>query len=329
MSSDSGPRAAGIGAAAGKPVHLASGPMRALAVRSVRRAQGVLGQATRSARVLPSVLIVGAQRGGTTSMFKALRQHPAMLAPVTGKGVHFFDLAYERGLNWYRGNFPLQRTVDAASSTAGIAARTFESSPYYLWHPHVAARIAADLDEIRCLVLVRDPVERAYSAHEHETRKGFETETFERALELEASRLAGADRELAEHPLAPHYSHQHHAYRARGIYAPQVERLAGELGKDRVLVVDSQAFFETPETEMAEVWSFLGLGEPAGIVYERHNARHRNPMDLGVRAELEEFFTPHDADLTSWLRRVPSWRQDRPESRPSPDQRQRTDGPDQ
>ena len=256
-------------------------------------------------------------------------QHPAMLAPVTGKGVHFFDLAYERGLNWYRGNFPLQRTVDAASSAAGIAARTFESSPYYLWHPHVAARIAADLDEIRCLVLVRDPVERAYSAHEHETRKGFETETFERALELEASRLAGADRELAEHPLAPHYSHQHHAYRARGIYAPQVERLAGELGKDRVLVVDSQAFFETPETEMAEVWSFLGLGEPAGIVYERHNARHRNPMDLGVRAELEEFFTPHDAELTSWLRRVPSWRQDRPESRPSPDQRQRTDGPDQ
>ncbi len=62
-------------------------------------------------------------------------------------------------------------------------------------------------------MLVRDPVERACSAHAHELARGFETEShFERALELEPERLAGADDLLRESPYALHHSHRHHAY---------------------------------------------------------------------------------------------------------------------
>ena len=68
---------------------------------------------------------------------------------------------------------------------------TFESSPYYLFHPLSAERIARDLPGVKVLVLVRDPVERAYSAHAHELARGYETEQFERALELEEERLRG------------------------------------------------------------------------------------------------------------------------------------------
>ena len=69
---------------------------------------------------------------------------------------------------------------------------TGESSPYYLFHPLAAERIARDLPDVRLVVLLRDPVERAYSAYTHERARGFETETFARALELEPERLAGA-----------------------------------------------------------------------------------------------------------------------------------------
>src|SRR5215469_7371422 len=97
----------------------------------------------------------------------------------------------------------------------GAEPLTFESSPYYMFHPLAPARIAADLPGVKLLVLVRDPVERACSAHAHELARGYESEPFERALELEDERLSGEAERIMAHPgyLSP--SHQHHAYRAR------------------------------------------------------------------------------------------------------------------
>ena len=65
-------------------------------------------------------------------------------------------------------------------------------------------------------MLVRDPVERAYSAHAHELARGFETEPFERALELEDQRLSGEAERIVADPGYLSHSHQHHAYRAQG-----------------------------------------------------------------------------------------------------------------
>src|SRR5580692_9445955 len=125
--------------------------------------------------MLPGFLIVGAQRCGTTSMYRALSEHPEVRKAVLHKGVHYFDMNYGRGLGWYRAHFPLARG-------GGV---TFESSPYYLFHPLAAERIAADLPGVKLIVLVRDPVERAYSAYTHERARGFETESFEQAIERE------------------------------------------------------------------------------------------------------------------------------------------------
>ena len=61
-----------------------------------------VGRVTQGARMDPTFLIVGAQRCGTTSMFKVLRQHPAVLAPALQKGIHYFDKNYPLGPGWYR-----------------------------------------------------------------------------------------------------------------------------------------------------------------------------------------------------------------------------------
>ena len=70
---------------------------------------------------------------------------------------------------------------------------TGEASPYYMWHPLVPDRIAKDLPDVKLIVLLRDPVERAYSGHAHEFARGFETETFEAAIDLEDGRLLSAE----------------------------------------------------------------------------------------------------------------------------------------
>ncbi len=277
--------------------------------RVVHTASQVTGRMTQSSRMLPDFLIVGAQRSGTTSMYKTLSQHPAVLKAVLRKGVHYFDIGYGHGPAWYRSQFPLQLTATQTQRSTGVRPMTGESSPYYMFHPLAAGRIARDLPSVRLIVLLRDPVERAYSAHTHEVARGYDTETsFERALELEEERTRGeADRIIAD-PTYQSHGLQHQAYVARGRYIEQLERLEHQVGRDRIHVVDSQVFFEKPEPAYRDVLSYLGLPELAMPVFEQHNARPRSPMAESVRSQLDEYFRPYDEQLAEWLGWTPSWR---------------------
>src|SRR5512145_701795 len=103
------------------------------------------GRLTAPGRMTPAFLICGGQRCGTTSLYRALAAHPVVLKAVWHKGVHYFDTSYHRGPSWYRAHFPLHRTALRVTAEYGVPAQTFESSPYYLYHPHAGARIASDL----------------------------------------------------------------------------------------------------------------------------------------------------------------------------------------
>jgi hypothetical protein len=275
--------------------------------RAVQSVSVTAGRLTAPARMLPGFLIVGAQRCGTTTMYHALSQHPQVLKPILHKGVHYFDESYGRGIGWYRGHFPLRARARRAAGPGGAAGMTFESSPYYMFHPLAAQRIARDLPGVKLIVLVRDPVERAYSAHAHESARGYEREPFERALELEPSRLAGEAARMVADPTYASHSYQHHAYRARGRYIEQLERLGELVGRGRIHVVDSAAFWADPEPSFRALLDFLGLPHYGGIAFERHNARSRSPMADSVRKELREHFRPYDERLAGWLGGEPSW----------------------
>jgi hypothetical protein len=256
----------------------------------------------------PSLLIAGAQRCGTTSMYKDLTQHPAIMPAVMHKGVHYFDTGYEHGRSWYIAHFPLRRTAAKIEKRIGVAPITGESSPYYLYHPLSGGRIAADLPGARLLVLVRNPVERAYSAHAHETARRYETETFERALELEPERIAGEEERLIADPSYESFEHQHHSYLTRGRYAEQLERLSAAVGRDRIHVADSGRFFQEPEAVYDEIIEFFGLPAMGRPEFKQYNARPRIDMDPALRKKLDEHFEPYDEKLTDWLGRPPSWR---------------------
>jgi hypothetical protein len=276
-----------------------------------RAAQSVsvaLGRISYRARMLPGFLIIGAQRCGTTSMYRALRHHPAVLKAPVHKGVHYFDVAYDRDISWYQAHFPLSATARRVERAVGVPAATFESSPYYMFHPLAAERIASDLPGVRLLVLVRDPVERAYSAHAHELARGHETEPFERALELEDARLEGERDRIIREPGYRSHSHQHHAYRTRGEYIEQLERLESLFGRERIHVVDSGDFFSDPEAAYEAVLDFLGLPHRRTPVFERHNARPRPAMPAALRSALDDRFLSYDERLTAWLGKEPSWR---------------------
>lgn len=277
--------------------------------RTVHMGTRTLGRLTAGDRLLPSFLICGGQRCGTTTLYRALAAHPGVLKPVLHKGVHYFDTGYHRGPAWYRAHFPLQRTADRVAQKLGFAPLVFESSPYYLYHPLAGARLARDLPGVRVIVLVRDPVVRAHSHHAHELARGFESEpSFARALALEPARLRGQTERMLRDPHYRSFAHQHHAYRARGEYSRYLAALAEHIPVERILVLESADLFTRPEYLYDRVLAFLGLPWLGYPKFGRYNARPRPPMPERVRRELTVHYAPFDQALAGWLGHQPSWR---------------------
>ena len=268
------------------------------------------GRPLRHARMLPGFLIVGTQRAGTSSMFEVLRQHPAVFSAVMPrKEVHYFDLFYSRGPAWYQCHFPLTAWARLSARDSGAAAVAFEATPSYMFHPLAAERIQRDLPGVRLLVMLRDPVARAYSAHVMNVGRGYETEPFERALELEDARLEGEAERIAADPAYISYSLRHYSYRAYGHYIDQLERLERLFGRERIHVMESADFFADPRPVYDQMLGFLGLPHRGYPAFERPKTRSRPPMPESVRTALEDHYRPYDDRLAAWLGYEPSWRQ--------------------
>jgi hypothetical protein len=274
-------------------------------VMLLRRSLDQWGKLTSRWRLRPSFIILGAQRAGTTTLYRVLSEHPAVVRPTVSKGIGYFDLRYARGPRWYAGHFPLTRM---ARRQHGPGAAAFESSGYYLFHPLAAERIARDLPDVRVVVMVREPVERAYSAHKHELQRGFETEEFEQAVALEEERTAGEAERIVADPSYVSFHHRHHSYLARSRYSEQIDRYIDALGPDRVYIVDADVFFADPAAEFERLRSWLGLPEWAPSKVEQWNAQPRTPMTPELRERLDRYFEPYDARLAEQMGRAPSWR---------------------
>lgn len=293
----------------GEHVGDARAPLRSKApavVRVTGRRVGLaVGQATASLRARPDFVLAGAQRAGTTSLFRALMQHPQVVRPSMHKGVNYFDVNYPKGPRWYAAHFPLRVTARLRTARVG-APCVFEASGYYLYHPLAVERLAAEVPDTKVVVMLRDPVERAFSAYKHEVARGFEHESFERAIALEEERIAGEEDRMREDPTYTSFAHRHQSYLHRGHYADQIERLLRHIPREQVHLIESERFFTEPAPVFAGLTDFLGLTPHTPRHFDQYNARP-GAMDADTRAFLREYFGPHDERLVPLLGRVPGW----------------------
>lgn len=298
---------ASAGPAENRSLATARERIRFRAFRAMLRAGQLAAMPTARWRPLPDFLIIGGQRCGTTSLYRYLDEHPAVLFPRLTKGTHWLDEQSQRTEAWYRSNFPLATSRRRASARAGVPAVVGEACPYYVFHPAVPARIRAALPSVRTIAVLRDPVERAWSGYHHELRRGFETLPFEAALDAEPERLAGAEA-LLEARGTVHFSHQHHGHVARGRYAEQLERLWRHTDRDRTLVLYTDDLERDPAGTMQRVHSFIGVPDRPVVGARHWNQQSRSPMADRVRRRLQETFTASDEWLAATLEEPLPWR---------------------
>ncbi len=266
-----------------------------------RRGYLEVGRATAGRRNPPGMILVGASRSGTTSLFRALNDHPDVSPPPVNKGVRYFDLNYGRPWDWYLGHFPLRR------SHRSTPILTYEASGYYLFHPFAVPRIAQHLPDAKIVVILRNPVERAHSAWKHESARGFEWEPFERALALEDERLEGEVERMRRDVRYQSFCHRHHSHRGRGEYAGQLERIYAHFPRTQVHVIQSERFFENGAQEYARLTEFLGLRPNQPASFGRHNPRPSSPMPVALQRRLAAHYQPHNERLESLLGKAVAW----------------------
>lgn len=168
--------------------------------------------------MLPNAFIAGVQKSGTTTLHHLLDLHPDVFFPRAPQEIHFFDVEenFRKGIEWYEKHF-------RGWKGQRIVAQT---SPLYFFEPAVPARIHAVVPQARFIVILRNPVDRAYSHYWHEVKHGAETLPFEEALDREPKRIQDG-----------FYGRRHFSYVSRGEYATQFARFLTFFPKERFLAL--------------------------------------------------------------------------------------------
>jgi hypothetical protein len=263
-------------------------------------------------------LIIGAQKSGTTALFSYLIQHP-QIKGAKSKEVHFFNSAtrYDLGRNFYRSQFE-----QGAFNTFYL-----DASPSYLVNPDACARIFEYNPKIKMIAILRNPIDRAFSAWNmyrtryRSNREWFftdwlsliggdpnvfirrspqETEDFTRYIINEINNQQIYPQKSIEAPVLMH-----------GLYAKQINRFLKLFSEDQLLLVEAVDLQKNPQRTLKKIEGFLGIDawswDHADLkpVFE---GTYFSEMSPEARALLTEYYRPHNEQLFETIGRRFNWK---------------------
>jgi len=245
----------------------------------------------------PDFLIVGAQKAGTTSLYNCLKQHPAVL-PARKKEIHYFSQFYRKGLPWYLEHFPERENHQLSG----------EASPFYLFHPQSARRIAETYPDIRIIIILRDPVERAISHYDQQFRRGHEKLPMLQAFQEEPQRITKAWDKLLRDEQTSASKLQQCSYLKRGEYLVQLQRYENYFPATQIYLMESRDFFDQPLPSLRKLYEFLSIDSDfvPGDLWPRKPG-HYNNIDASILEYLRTYYRPHNEALYSHLGRRFNW----------------------
>lgn len=264
------------------------------------------GVATTPWRPVPDFLVIGTKRGGTTSLFNYLMMHPGILGlfPQSRgkKSTDYFFKELERGPWWYRSHFHTAPYRQRLESRLGHRPVGGEASPYYVWDPRIAARVREIAPGVRAILLLRDPVERAWSHYLERRENGVEPLGFGEALAAEPVRTEGElDRMLAD-PGYHSEPHDWYTYRARGVYLPQIHNWRESFPAEQLLILRSEDMYADVQGVFDGVCAFLGVPHHRLPTTRTFNASARkSSVPEPQRGELAAYYREHNAALEDYL----------------------------
>jgi len=256
-------------------------------------------------RVLPDFIIIGGIKCGTTSLYNYMIQHPNIYSALR-KESKFFDLDYKLGLNWYKPNFPTNIKKYFVKNILKQKFLTGEATPAYFHHPLVPKRIFEKMPKIKLIVLLRNPIDRAYSDFNMRARGKAEKLPFDKAVEQELSLIAQGRNLLANLEFQDYLSY-FKPYLSRGYYYNQLQLWFEFFPKDNIQILITEEFNLYPDNSLKQTFKFLGLPELEIKNLKKQNVGKYEEMNTKLRSLLVEHFKPQNQKLYKFLGRDLNW----------------------
>ena len=213
-------------------------------------------------------LIIGAQKSGTTTLYNWLGQHPDIFLPSIKEILYFAkDEFYEQG-EGYLDVFYKKLNEEKVVGGAYV---------HLMYFSHTAKRIYNYNPNMKLIAVLRNPVDRAYSAYWFARANGWETETsFDKALAREPERLIGTYQEQAEL-----------TYIAHGKYAEQIQAYLGFFTKKQIFVLLTEELRNQPNATMKKVFQFLDVAPKVNnLDFEHYSNQASYPRFLNLQRFL-------------------------------------------
>ncbi|MBR8827301.1 MAG: tetratricopeptide repeat protein [Gomphosphaeria aponina SAG 52.96 = DSM 107014] len=245
----------------------------------------------------PDFVIIGCARCGTTSLHNYLGQHPDVLLPHK-KEIKFFDEQYNLGKEWYLAHFP--SITDSPGWVSG------EASPSYFEYTYVAPRMLTLFPQIKLIVLLRNPVERAVSWYYHQKERGKRNQTLEESIEWEIKQL-----ERFSEPALFNKRRRSEPNNLLGsMYIYKLDQWMRIFPREQFLILQSEQLYSNPEQVMEQVYEFLGIAKYKGREYPAYNGRKYSPISKELRNRLTEYLRPHNQKLEKYLGMEFNWEEE-------------------
>ncbi len=257
----------------------------------------------RRKRIFPDFIIIGTQKGGTTSLFRYINEHPSVM-PSLLKGTFFFIYHYNKGADYYKANFP---TVDELSDNGKRVKITGESTADYIYYPGVERKIKLWMPEVKLLVILRNPVERSISEFFFLDVYKSSSKSFAEHVNIELDNISAAlnsgksYEEMFE-------ERQKYPVLLRSLYSMQLTSWLETFRRDQIKVLQSEKLYQFPLENMHAVQDFLNLENLELADYPVYNiTKKKRAIDEDIVLKLEKFFEPYNARLEEMLNQKFEW----------------------
>ena len=253
-------------------------------------------------RSLPDFIIIGTARSGSTSLYYNICQHPCVLSAAYDE-LGYFDSNFHLGLNWYRSLFPTLFSKWIVKQKKQFAI-TGEDTPFYIWNPLVAKRILKILPKIKLIVVLRNPVDRAYSNYHLGIRAGSENLSFEDAIQIELKKLNEINDEF-EHNVEKYTIPR--SYIAKGFYANQLKIWLELFNSEQLIIISTEDLESNPQGTLDRIYDFLKIPKNHKLIPEKQKKASYPKMKNETREFLINLYKKNNAELFSMIGQKFDW----------------------
>lgn len=256
-------------------------------------------------RILPSFFIAGVEKCGTSSLFNYLLQHKSIIPPQR-KDTYFFsnNNRFKKGQDFYRAFFAHKYYQKLAELRRRNKTITFDSTAIYFDYPQVPERIYNMFPNAKIILMLREPVSRAYSNYNMAVKFGFETLPFEKAIEMEQERVKWF--ENSAYYKGHNFAFQRVIYKSRSVYIHHIPAWKNVFGEN-LYIEFAENLSAKPQETFNGVLDFLGLKHQTVNFEKLNEGNYKSKLNEEVKRKLTEYFRPYNQDLANYLNCTLPW----------------------